>query len=46
VQPIASDDVVDAKALYFGVELDDRALTPDDNPRLGTIGLDAWLAAR
>lgn len=38
--------VADAKALYFGVELDDRSLTPGDHPRLGTVGFDAWLAAR
>lgn len=38
--------VADAKAPYFGVELDDRSLTPGDHPRLGTIGFDAWLAAR
>jgi uncharacterized protein YbjT (DUF2867 family) len=38
--------VADAKAPYFGVELDDRSLTPGDHPRLGTVGFDAWLAAR
>jgi len=38
--------VADAKAPYFGVELDDRSLTPGDHPRLGTIGFEAWLAAR
>jgi uncharacterized protein YbjT (DUF2867 family) len=38
--------VADAKAPYFGVELDDRSLTPGDHARLGTLGFDAWLAAR
>lgn len=38
--------VADAKALYFGVPLDDRSLTPDDDAQLGTIGFEAWLAAR
>ena len=38
--------VADAKAPYFGVQLDERSLTPDDGARLGTIGFEAWLAAR
>ncbi|RZL87495.1 MAG: SDR family oxidoreductase [Variovorax sp.] len=38
--------VADAKAPYFGVQLDDRSLTPGDNPRLGTITFDTWLAKR
>src|SRR5947207_3314990 len=28
--------VADAKAPYFGVQLDDRSLTPGSNPRIGT----------
>jgi hypothetical protein len=35
-----------AKALYFGVQLDDRSLTPGGNPRLGTTVFAAWLASR
>jgi uncharacterized protein YbjT (DUF2867 family) len=36
--------VADAKAAYFGVQLDDRSLTPGDNPLLGSITFDIWLA--
>lgn len=36
--------VPDADALYFGVKLDDRSLTPDDNVRLGTVKFETWLA--
>ena len=36
--------VPDAKALYFGVELNDQSLTPGDNPRLGTIDYATWMA--
>jgi len=38
--------VADANAPYFGVQLDDRSLTPDDKARLGAIGLETWLARR
>ena len=38
--------VPDAKAPYFGAVLDDQSLTPGDNPRLGSITLDTWLARR
>ena len=32
--------VADPHARYFGTELDDRSLTPGDNPRLGSIRFD------
>jgi uncharacterized protein YbjT (DUF2867 family) len=35
--------VVDAKARYFGAELNDRSLTPGDNPRIGKTRFDEWL---
>jgi uncharacterized protein YbjT (DUF2867 family) len=38
--------MADAKAPYFGVQLDDRSLTPGDNPRLGRIDFAAWIAKR
>lgn len=37
--------VTDPLALYFGIALDDRSLTPlDDNPRLGHTRFADWLA--
>lgn len=36
--------VSDADALYFGVRLNDRSLTPGEQPRLGKVGFEAWLA--
>jgi len=36
--------VADIHARYFGAELDDRSLTPGDNPRLGAIPFGDWLA--
>ena len=38
--------VADPRAPYFGVQLDDQSLTPGDNPRLGMITFDSWLAGR
>ena len=38
--------VADANASYFGVQLDDRSLTPDVKARLGAIDLETWLAGR
>lgn len=38
--------VADAQAPYFGLQLDDRSLTPGDNPRLGAIDFETWLAKR
>ncbi len=35
--------VADAKARYFGTELNDRSLTPGDNPRIGKIRFEEWL---
>lgn len=35
--------VADTKARYFGTELNDRSLTPGDNPRIGKIRFDEWL---
>ncbi|MDZ7864393.1 SDR family oxidoreductase [Acidovorax sp.] len=38
--------VGDAAAPYFGVQLDDRSLTPGDAPRLGTITFETWMTQR
>jgi uncharacterized protein YbjT (DUF2867 family) len=35
--------VVDNKARYFGTELNDKSLTPGDNPRIGKTRFDEWL---
>ncbi len=34
----------DARARYFGAALDDRSLTPGDNPRLGSTRFEDWLS--
>ena len=36
--------VADIHARYFGAELDDRSLTPGNNPRLGSVRFEDWLA--
>ncbi len=36
--------VTDPKALYFGIVVDDRSLTPGDNPRLGPTRFTDWLS--
>jgi uncharacterized protein YbjT (DUF2867 family) len=36
--------ITDPKALYFGIAVDDRSLTPGDNPRLGPTRFADWLA--
>jgi uncharacterized protein YbjT (DUF2867 family) len=36
--------VADIHARYFGAELDDRSLTPGNDPRLGAIRFEDWLA--
>jgi uncharacterized protein YbjT (DUF2867 family) len=36
--------VADIHARYFGAELDDRSLTPGDDPRLGAVRFEDWLA--
>ncbi len=38
--------VADATAPYFGVQLDDRSLTPGDKPRLGAITFETWMTQR
>jgi len=35
--------IADAKAGYFGIAVDDRSLTPGDNPRLGATRFEDWL---
>jgi uncharacterized protein YbjT (DUF2867 family) len=35
--------ITDPKALYFGIVVDDRSLTPGDNPRLGPTRFADWL---
>jgi uncharacterized protein YbjT (DUF2867 family) len=36
--------VTDIHARYFGAELNDRSLTPGDNPHIGSISFETWLA--
>lgn len=36
--------ITDPQALYFGIAVDDRSLTPGDNPRLGSTRFEDWLA--
>lgn len=36
--------ITDNNAGYFGAIIDDRSLTPGNNPRLGGIHLDEWLS--
>jgi uncharacterized protein YbjT (DUF2867 family) len=38
--------VTDPKALYYGIAVDDRSLTPGDNPRLGPTRFAEWLTQR
>jgi uncharacterized protein YbjT (DUF2867 family) len=35
--------VADADTPYFGMKIDDRSLTPGDNPRLGAMRFEEWL---
>jgi uncharacterized protein YbjT (DUF2867 family) len=35
--------IPDPKAGYFGIDVNDRSLTPDSNARLGAINLETWL---
>jgi uncharacterized protein YbjT (DUF2867 family) len=35
--------VIDPRALYYGIAVNDQSLTPGDNPRLGTIRFEEWL---
>jgi uncharacterized protein YbjT (DUF2867 family) len=36
--------ITDVHALYFGIELNDRSLTPGDNPRIGPTRFEDWLS--
>jgi uncharacterized protein YbjT (DUF2867 family) len=36
--------VTDIHARYFGAELNDKSLTPGDNPHIGSTSFEAWLA--
>ncbi len=36
--------VTDPHARYYGLEVNDRSLTPGDNPRIGPTHFDDWLA--
>ncbi len=36
--------VADAKAGYFGIAVNDRSLTPGDNPRIGATRFEDWLS--
>lgn len=36
--------VPDIHARYFGTELNDKSLTPGDNPRIGSISFESWLS--
>src|SRR5207248_7953225 len=36
--------ITDPKALYYGIAVDDRSLTPGDAPRLGPTRFADWLA--
>lgn len=38
--------ITDGQALYFGTELNDRSLTPSDNPRIGSTSFEEWLGRR
>ncbi len=36
--------VTDPRARYFGIELNDRSLTPGENPHIGPTRFDDWLS--
>ena len=36
--------IADVNARYFGIEMNDRTLTPDGNPRLGPTHFEDWLS--
>ena len=38
--------IADAKAGYFGIAVNDRSLTPGDNPRIGVTRFDDWLSRK
>jgi uncharacterized protein YbjT (DUF2867 family) len=35
--------ITDAKALYYGIEVNDQSLTPGDNVRIGSTRFEDWL---
>ena len=35
--------VTDVHARYFGTELNDKSLTPGDNPHIGATSFEAWI---
>ena len=35
--------VADVHARYFGTELNDKSLTPGDNPHIGAISFESWI---
>ena len=36
--------ITDARALYYGINVNDQSLTPGENPRLGTTRFSEWLS--
>jgi uncharacterized protein YbjT (DUF2867 family) len=38
--------IVDPKALYYGIKVNDQSLTPGDQPRLGSTCFSDWLSSR
>jgi uncharacterized protein YbjT (DUF2867 family) len=38
--------ITDVKARYYGTEVNDKSLTPGDNPRLGPTRFEDWLASQ
>lgn len=38
--------ITDAQAPYFGVQVDDRSLTPGNSPRLGSVTYERWMRNR
>ena len=36
--------ITDARALYYGINVNDQSLTPGENPRLGTTRFSDWLS--
>jgi uncharacterized protein YbjT (DUF2867 family) len=38
--------ITDAKALYYGISVNDQSLTPGDHPRLGPTRFEDWLSSR
>ena len=36
--------ITDPKALYYGIAVNNRSLTPGDNPHLGSTRFEDWLS--